>query len=685
MPQKNTPEQVSETLLEQKIRALLSRQTYEVLIHDPYGLGYAAHDTLNAEYIPVLYPDSLTGRKHYDTVRNEALLAVFHRERWVADDLFERLGAVRLDFRLHTLLECHPVLDELLEEIQTTPGWTGWNVLEQRQEWGRFNKLSTRVEVLARFSSLYFSLPESAGALLERLGELHAAEEGLLLTPLLREGLLERLGFLLEWGAAELGFTPEGLLSASGHRDAVEKLFQLGFRTGTKKAGIHPELKKLADTLNTTGGTRVLAGFKAEARMLPREQWLQVLRSKPSPQLARALLEQIYEDALKAGRSTPELAGALKAWKKKVPELEAAFAAAALLECLHVPAPERSSAPSAWLELARVRVKLDLAFHALPKDWRETLAPAIEDLCVRWDYEFSHYIERHYPLWMRGTPRSVATSADIVAQVYDPSRPTYLLVFDGMALDQWEALKPLVLKAYGRGKEAEEQLYFSLLPSATPYARNALFSGLTPAQMVEAYGAGVLDGNHYEEKMLQKRYPGARYLRVADSAGNKPERKRMMAEDAPLKAFVFNKMDDLIHARNLGDDRQKARDLLLVEFKDSPMLEVIEHAGREDAIVLITSDHGNQLTRSRIRFSLDGYPSEKPEVAARYAHWHGRLRGKPNPDLLEPSDPGEWGLPSDLRVSLCRATHRLSSGDGPYLAHGGVSLLECIIPMIVLK
>jgi len=68
MPQKNTPEHGPETRLEQKISALLSRQTHELLIHDPYGLGYAAHNALNAEYIPVPYPDSLTGCKAYETV-----------------------------------------------------------------------------------------------------------------------------------------------------------------------------------------------------------------------------------------------------------------------------------------------------------------------------------------------------------------------------------------------------------------------------------------------------------------------------------------------------------------------------------------------------------------------------------------------------------------------------------------
>jgi hypothetical protein len=93
--------------------------------------------------------------------------------------------------------------------------------------------------------------------------------------------------------------------------------------------------------------------------------------------------------------------------------------------------------------------------------------------------DFGTWVVREYPRWMRGSKGRPRLSVDIVREFLVPrlgSDPVYFVVLDCMRLDQWRAMTPLLADYF----EIEETWHYSILPTATPYARNALFSGLYP-------------------------------------------------------------------------------------------------------------------------------------------------------------------------------------------------------------
>ena len=96
--------------------------------------------------------------------------------------------------------------------------------------------------------------------------------------------------------------------------------------------------------------------------------------------------------------------------------------------------------------------------------------------------DFGPWVVRQYPRWVRGGPGAPTLSVDIVERYLLPlmdTHPVLFVVLDCMRLDQWRAIAPLL----GRFFDIEESCHYSILPTATPYARNALFSGLFPDQI----------------------------------------------------------------------------------------------------------------------------------------------------------------------------------------------------------
>lgn len=670
-------------MLTQTLHKRLSQLTESTLIHDPYGMGYQERALLPPEFQAVWFPDDLMGRKNYEACREHPKPVVFLQDRHAPVDLLQRFGEP-VSFQLSTLLGCHPVLDQMFHKEDE-------RCLEIQKDLGQLAGKTDRGDVLKTYTALYYHLPSDQNQLLQRLENIHEdSHEGLHPTRELKEGLLMLLSFLTDWDAQSEQIEAEHFLTPQGLEHVKSRLFQLSLKANSGQVKAHPQLLKWAEVNQSTGGTRIKAGVYSQVKLVAPEEWLAQLKQAKNIQLERAYLETITEKALLHLSPTEDLKKAIQhvsRQKRKYRELEEAQAALKFLQIQKIPVPSLDGAPQEWLDLGERRAQLDLAFARLPKMQRQKLQEHMFNLTRQWDYAFGRYITQEYPKWMRGTPRAVPTSADIVQQVLTPAdTETYLLVFDGMALDQWYAIEDMVRKAYPSATHPQVIRYCSLLPSATPYARNALFSGMTPAEMARTFGAQVLEGNEHEDRMLKHRIPEAEYMKVADkrTPDMDRERKRIVKSRAPFKAFVFNTIDNLIHAKHLGDDREKARNIIRVEFNDSPMLDIIEEAYKQQATVLITSDHGNQLTYSKTYFRPDGYVSDYAP-SARYASWTGKIPGKPSNDVYEITDANSFGLPQGTRMALCLADKRLSGGETAYLAHGGISLLECIIPMVVLR
>jgi hypothetical protein len=644
-----------------------------VAIHDPLGVAWSERQALAATITPIRWENPLAGRAAYEPLREQKALAVFYHDR-IPPDIEARVEH-RLDARISALYHCHSAIDNLVTPtlLEAHPSLET-TLLDQTE----------RSASLVAFARAIYELPAIAPELYRRLESLHNESNGWDLPTDHIEAVLLALE-PLKATDVEL----ETLLDPDGFESFKTLVFQASLNASLGKSQSSQAMLDLAYAVQSAGGTRVRAGVIAEARLVDEPKRLAMLRETNNVQLERALAYVTLESQLSTrapSQILTDVVGILKKKARKYNEVKQLEAADLLLRGLYQTIPSIDAPPEDWLKLGMSRAKLEQHLAVLSTDHRGMLQKLYSETMWKWDTEFAHYLRKQYPTWMRGTPRPAITSADVLEHFVDPNVPTYLLVLDGMALDQWEAICAMVLKAYGTRRQPKVTPYFSLLPSATPYARNALFAGLTPAQIAAKFGTAFLDGNNFEEKLLKNRFPDAIYVRGAGDVSKEGREKRAFAKSAisNLKAFVFNTIDDLIHAKNLGNDRPSAIRLIKAAFEESPLTDILENAGREHARVLITSDHGNQITNRPAKFQINSF-DEFYSPKARYVTWSRGIKVKDHGNTLMPESPEDWGLPNDIQYAVCVGDARVSGGQGPYLAHGGISLLECVIPMVVIE
>jgi hypothetical protein len=226
---------------------------------------------------------------------------------------------------------------------------------------------------------------------------------------------------------------------------------------------------------------------------------------------------------------------------------------------------------------------------------------------------FAEYMGAHYPQWLRTLdcdrpPLSVDMVAELLVPVLARARRVVFVVVDCLRLDQWAVLAPLLAAEF----DVEVTHYFGILPTATPYARNALFSGLFPAELAERHPDwwGDRDDeslNAHERELLVAQLAElghpvpVRYVKVNTAADADELSRRLpgaIAGDG-VHAFVFNFVDQLIHGRaessvlaEVARDEVALRALTRQWFERSALRALLTEAARRGVPVVVTSDHG---------------------------------------------------------------------------------------------
>ncbi|MGQ0537499.1 MAG: T9SS response regulator signal transducer PorX [Gemmatimonadaceae bacterium] len=330
--------------------------------------------------------------------------------------------------------------------------------------------------------------------------------------------------------------------------------------------------------------------------------------------------------------------------------------------------------------------------------------------------DFAAFMQREYPRWLRELegdrpPLSIDIVGEFLLPMLRRSRAVVFIVVDCLRLDQWRVLERGLTTLFS----VETTHYYSLLPTATPYARNALFSGLFPGEIAARFpdwwGPGSSDRedetlNAHEKELLEalfaevgERAP-VRYHKIS-SPGDSDELERHLpgaiGADG-VTAFVFNFVDLLTHGRSesailyeVARDEIALRQLTLQWFQRSALLGVLREAARRRLSVLLTSDHGSIHCRTpatvfakrdatanlRYKFGEDLRP-ERGDLALLFPNEdHLRLprRGLGGNTLLATGD-SFFVYPTKLREYQSRYR-------GSFL-HGGVTPEECIVPLAVL-
>lgn len=326
---------------------------------------------------------------------------------------------------------------------------------------------------------------------------------------------------------------------------------------------------------------------------------------------------------------------------------------------------------------------------------------------------FGKFIEKNYRDWLNGKDKnppllSHTLLKNKVMNTLPANKSVFLIVIDNLRFDQWKVIQPMLSEKF---RTDSEEIYYSILPTATHYARNALFSGLMPSEIAKRYPKLWVDEdeeggkNMHEDELLGEHLKRLgknlkySYHKITNLAAGK-----RLAENIPnlaqnqLNAIVYNFVDMLSHARTdmevireLADDEPAYRSLTRSWFEHSPLSEIFDRIAELGCDVFITTDHGTIKVKDPSKVVGDR------ETTTNLRYKQGRNLRYEAKDVFDIGDPSEVFLPR-LNVS----TRYIFAKDDKFFAypnnynyyvnfyrntfqHGGISLEEILIPFIKLS
>ena len=327
------------------------------------------------------------------------------------------------------------------------------------------------------------------------------------------------------------------------------------------------------------------------------------------------------------------------------------------------------------------------------------------------NHQFAKFIDSNYPDWFSDTLGSPILSHELFKAAVVPELsdkiPVLLVVIDNLRYDQWRAVEPIISNYY---KKETEFPYYSILPTATQYARNAFFSGLLPSEMAKKYpkywkndtdegGKNLFEDKFLEEQLkrlglsnLKTEYNKISSLR----AGRKLVDNFKSRQNNDLTVVVYNFVDMLSHSKTemevikeLASNDKAYRSLTVSWFKNSPLIEIIQQAQELGFKLIITTDHGTINVKHPSKVIGDR------DTSLNLRYKTGRSLTFEDKDVMATPDPKEIGLPSiTMSSSFIFAkdelffaypnnyNHYVSYYRNTY-QHGGISMEEMIIPFCV--
>ncbi len=325
---------------------------------------------------------------------------------------------------------------------------------------------------------------------------------------------------------------------------------------------------------------------------------------------------------------------------------------------------------------------------------------------------FSKFVENNYFDWLKGIDAPIMSHTlfkrEIFPNIKDSVKPIFLVVIDNLRLDQWRLLSTVLDKSF---KIEKESTFYSILPTATQYARNALFAGLMPSEIQkkfpdkwkndddeggknlfeEDFLADNLRRNGFTDKFSYNKITNLNNgKKLVDNFSNLLQNK--------LNVIVYNFVDMLSHARTdmevireLADNDAAYRSLTMSWFNHSPLFEVFKLIAKNGCDVMVTTDHGTIKVEDPSKIIGD----KNTNTNLRYKQ--GKNLDYQKKDVFEVKRPEDAYLPK-LNVS----TTYVFAKDTKYFVyqnnynhfmnfykntfqHGGISLEEVIIPIAFLK
>ena len=374
---------------------------------------------------------------------------------------------------------------------------------------------------------------------------------------------------------------------------------------------------------------------------------------------------------------------------------------------------QRRSANLGWREWIEIVAELAEWEVRLASGDESGLRDALSTLQRSLHADFAEFVADHYPGWLADPeadrpPLSVDVGEEFLVPVLKAEGAAMLVVADCLRLDQWEMLKPLIADFF----DIEVSYYFCILPTATPFSRNSIFSGLFPIEIAERYPQwwGERDDeslNAHEEELLREQLkdltggdPPVQYEKLSTLDEGAEMLKRLPAHLAKggVTALVFNFIDQLTHGRGehailfeVARDASALRNLTRTWFRNSALYQALREAERRRVSVLLTTDHGS------IHCHTPATVFAKRDATANLRYKFGEdLRAERSDSSVLVTDLPAWGLPGrglGVRMLLATGDHffvyptKLREYQARYrgaFLHGGITPEEVIAPVALL-
>ena len=359
-----------------------------------------------------------------------------------------------------------------------------------------------------------------------------------------------------------------------------------------------------------------------------------------------------------------------------------------------------------WTTVYKKLVRWELELSATDSQMTEMLEMQKHEANIG----FAKYVKQHYMDWMNGGEHPLISNEIFKTKVFpllSEGEKVFLIVLDNFRYDQWKTLE----REIGDQFEIDEDVYCSILPTATQYARNAIFSGLMPVQIAKMFPDLWVDEDEEEGKNLNEepliRTQLERYRKRNTFSYHKintsQEADKFMAqlkslEKNDLNVVVFNFIDMLSHARTeskmvreLANNESAYRSITLSWFRHSVIADLFRLLAQTDYRVLITTDHGSIRATNPVKIIGD----RNTNTNLRYKL--GKNLAYDSKDLFVIKDPSKAHLPApNLSTSYVFATgddfFAYPNNYNYYVSyyrntfqHGGISMEEMIIPIINMK